>query len=299
MNLVNVLLSLLVIAAIIFLYYFLVDYKKIKEKNEIEKDGSVVAFSLTGFFVNFFDTLGIGGFAPMTAIFKQFKLVNDRIIPGTLNTTMCIPVMTEALIFIKEVKVDAITLISMLISAVLGAVLGAGIVSKMNEKKVQKWMAVALLAVALIILAGKLNLMPSGGDAVGLRGIKLIVAVGGNFILGALMTLGIGLYAPCMALVYALGLSPIVAFPIMMGSCAFLMPAASIKFIKENAYNRKATMIITISGIIGVIVAAYIVKSLPLNILTWLVLCVIAYTAIKLMLDSRKGNEEVLSKAKL
>lgn len=299
MNLVNVLLSLLVIAAIIFLYYFLVDYKKTKEKNEIEKEGSVVAFSLTGFFVNFFDTLGIGGFAPMTAIFKQFKLVNDRIIPGTLNTTMCIPVMTEALIFIKEVKVDAITLISMLISAVLGAVLGAGIVSKMNEKKVQKWMAVALLAVALIILAGKLNLMPSGGDAVGLRGIKLIVAVGGNFILGALMTLGIGLYAPCMALVYALGLSPIVAFPIMMGSCAFLMPAASIKFIKENAYNRKATMIITISGIIGVIVAAYIVKSLPLNILTWLVLCVIAYTAIKLMLDSRKGNEEVLSKAKL
>jgi len=288
MNLVNILLGLLVVAGSIFLYFFLMDYKKAHAMGEIEKEGSIAAFSLTGFFVNFFDTLGIGGFAPMTAIFKQFKLVNDRIIPGTLNTTMCIPVIAEALIFIKEVKVDSVTLISMIVAAVVGAVFGAGIVSKMDEKKVQKGMALALFTVVIIMIAGKLNMMPSGGDAIGLTGTKLIIAVIGNFILGALMTLGIGLYAPCMALVYALGLSPIVAFPIMMGSCAYLMPAASIRFIKENSYNRKATLIITITGIIGVIVAAYIVKSLPLNILTWLVIGVILYTATKLMIDSKK-----------
>ncbi len=288
MNLVNILLILLVIGGALFLVIFLKDYVNAKSKGELEVEGTVTAFSLTGFFVNFFDTLGIGGFAPMTAIFKQFKLVNDRIIPGTLNTAMCIPVIVEALIFIKEVKVESITLISMLVAAVLGAIVGAGIVAKLDERKVQMGMALALGVVLIIMLAGKLGIMPSGGDAIGLTGIKLIIAIAGNFILGALMTLGIGLYAPCMALVYALGLSPLVAFPIMMGSCAFLMPAASIRFIKEKAYNRKGTLIITITGVVGVFIAAYLVKSLPLNILTWLVMIVIAYTATKLFLDAKK-----------
>ena len=94
-------------------------------------------------------------------------------------------------------------------------------------------------------------MFPAGGDAIGLTGVKLIFAIIANFILGALMTLGIGLYAPCMALVFALGLSPAIAFPIMMGSCAFLMPAASVKFVKEGAYDRKASMAITVFGVIG------------------------------------------------
>jgi len=36
----------------------------------------------TGFITNFFDTLGIGSFAQQTAIFKFFKLVDDRLIPA-------------------------------------------------------------------------------------------------------------------------------------------------------------------------------------------------------------------------
>ncbi len=293
LNLANVLLVILVIAGLIFLFFFVQDYRNSYLNGEIEKEGGVVVFSLTGLIINFFDTLGIGGFAPMTVIFRQFKLVNDRVIPGTLNTAMCIPVVVEALIFIKEVKVGSITLVSMIFSAVVGAVFGAGIVSKMSEKKIQRWMAIALFAVVVIMIAGKLGIMPTGGEATRLTGVKLLIAVVGNFILGALMTLGIGLYAPCMALVYSLGLSPIVAFPIMMGSCAFLMPAASIRFIKEDSYNRRATLIITLTGIVGVIIAAYIVKALPLNVLGWLVIVVVSYTATKLMLDSRKTDTNI------
>ncbi|MGL4989190.1 MAG: sulfite exporter TauE/SafE family protein [Cetobacterium sp.] len=287
MKITNILLPLLVMAGLIFLCYFLVDYKKTYKEGRIEKEGTLLQFSIIGFFINFFDTLGIGGFAPMTAVFKQFKLVNSRIIPGTLNTTMCIPIIVEALIFIKEVRVDSVTLVSMILASIIGALFGAGIVSKMDEKKVQRYMAFALTAVLLLMLAGKLNLISSGGVATGLTGVKLGIAIVGNFVLGALMTLGIGLYAPCMALVYALGLSPIVAFPIMMGSCAYLMPGACIRFIKEDAYNRKATMIITITGVVGVLIAAYLVKSLPLNILTWLVIFVIGYTAFNLYRDSK------------
>ena len=291
MNLVNILLALLIVGAAIFGVFFFKDYRAAKTKGKLEVEGSALAISLTGFFVCFFDTLSLGGFAPMTAIFKQFKLVKDRIIPGTLNTAMCIPVIAQALIFIKQVTIDTTTLVAMLAAAVLGAVMGAGIVAKLDEKKVQLGMAAALGTVLIIMLAGKLGLIPSGGDAIGLTGTKLMIAVVGNFVLGALMTLGIGLYAPCMALVCALGLSPLAAFPIMMGSCAFLMPAASIRFIKEGAYNRRCTMIITIAGVLGVIMAAYLVKSLPLNVLTWLVMGVISYTAIKLFLSSRNSSK--------
>ncbi len=251
------------------------------------------ALGVVGFITNFFDTLGIGSFSPTTALLKNFKLSKDRTLPGTLNVACTVPVAAEAILFINGIEVEPVTLFSLLIAATVGAVVAAGVVSKLDERKVQFAMGTALIIVALVMLAGKLNLMPAGGDAVGLHGAKLIIAIIGNFILGALMTLGIGLYAPCMALVYSLGMSPKVAFPIMMGSCAFLMPAASLKFIKEGAYDRKASMAITVFGLVGVFIAYYLVKSLPLNILTWLVIVVIIYTAAMMFKSASKARKTV------
>ena len=154
-NMVEILLGILFCMGLWYLVVFFKDYKEAKINNKLEK-GNKAALSGIGFFICFFDTLGIGGFAPMTAIFKQFKLVNDRIIPGSLNTAMTIPIVIEALIFIKDVKVDLITLVSMLIAATLGALLGAGYVAKLNEKKVQLYMGLALIVVVIIMLAGKL-----------------------------------------------------------------------------------------------------------------------------------------------
>lgn len=245
-----------------------------------------------GFIANFFDTLGIGSFATSTALLKFFNLTKDRTLPGTLNVSCTIPVIVEALIFITVIKVEPITLFAMLISATIGAVIGAGIVSKLDERKVELGMGAALIVVAFVMFAGQVNLMPVGGTAIGLTGGKLVIAVIANFLLGALMTLGIGLYAPCMALVFALGMSPKVAFPIMMGSCAFLMPAASVKFIKEDSYDRKASLAITIFGVVGVLIAAYIVKSLPLNILKWVVIAVLVYTSVAMFRSASKHKKE-------
>lgn len=283
-------LILLSILSILTLWFLITLWIDIKKQGELEK-GNIPAHSAIAIGIGFFDTLGIGGFAPMTAIFKQFKLVKDRIIPGTLNTAMTVPVIAEAMIFIKKVEVEPVTLITMLVAATLGAIVGAGIVSRLDEKKVQLYMGLALLAVVVVMLAQQFNLIQGGGTAIGLTGIKLSIAVIGNFILGALMTLGIGLYAPCMALVYTLGLNPLVAFPVMMGSCACLMPAASVKFIKARAYHKKATIFNAIFGTIGVIVGAYLVTSVPLEILTKVVIVVVLYTAIKLILDSKKKGQ--------
>lgn len=276
--LTNIILGVLGLFTLAFTFVFVKDLINANKTGAL-KEGSFAKAGGAGFVVNFFDTLGIGAFAPLTALLKGFKITNDKLIPGTLNVACTIPVILEAFIFMKSIEVDSTTLIGMLAAAILGAVVGAGFVSKLDEKKIQLVMAIALLAVAIIMLLSQLNLMPVGGDAIGLTGIYLVIAIVINFILGALMMAGIGLYAPCMALVYALGMSPKVAFPIMMGSCAFLMPAGSMKFIKEGTYDRKASLAITIFGSIGVFIAAYLVKSLPLEVLKKLVLVVVVYTS--------------------
>ena len=277
----------LIILSIFFIYVLSKDV--IKHRKVLE-NVSVAKTALIGFVVNFFDVLGIGAFAPQTALLKFTKQTQDRVLPVTLNVSNTIPVLIQALIFIQIVEVEPITLISMLLSAAAGAILGAGIVAKLPVRKIQLTMGFALLVTAFFMLSGQTDWIQNGGEAIGLTGGKLALAVGANFILGAFMTVGIGLYAPCMALVYALGMSPLVAFPIMMGSCAFLMPPASAKFIKEGAYNRKASVSMAIPGIIAVLIAAFLVKSLPLNTLRWVVIAVIIYTSLvmfKSALNSR------------
>ena len=276
----------LIILSIFFIYVL---SKDVIKHQKVLEDISVLKTALIGFVVNFFDVLGIGAFAPQTALLKFTKQTEDRILPGTLNVSNTIPVLIQALIFIQIVEVEPITLISMLLSAAAGAILGAGIVAKLPVRKIQLTMGFALLVTAFFMLSGQMQWIQSGGEAIGLTGWKLALAVGTNFILGAFMTVGIGLYAPCMALVYALGMSPLVAFPIMMGSCAFLMPPASAKFIKEGAYNRKASVSMAIPGIIAVLIAAFLVKSLPLNTLRWVVIVVIIYTSL-IMFKSALNN---------
>jgi uncharacterized membrane protein YfcA len=274
----KLLLSVLLVLTSYFLFFFLKDYFKSLKKGNLE-DNNFFIVGIIGLVVNFFDTLGIGSFAPLTSMLKFFKQTEDKVIPGTLNVGCTVPMILQAFIFMTGIKVEPVTLVSMIIAAMIGSLFGAEIVSKLDEKKVQFCMGVSLLIVALIILAGQLNLMPAGGNDIG-HGTKLIIAIVGNFILGILMTVGIGLYAPCMALVCVLGMNPKVAFPIMMGSCAFLLPMSSTKFVKNNAYDKKASISISIFGVVGVLIAAFIVKELPVRALTWMVVCVIMYTSI-------------------
>ena len=266
----------LAVLTVWFIFVLIKDF--LKHKDNLE-NSSWLKTSLIGFVVNFFDVLGIGAFAPQTALLKFTKQTEDKLIPGTMNVANTLPVLLQALIFITIIEVDPLTLILMLVSAALGAIVGAGIVAKLSEKKIRLTMGFALLVTAMFMFARNMEWIQGGGDAIGLYQGKLIIAIIANFFLGALMTAGIGLYAPCMALVFALGMSPKVAFPIMMGSCAFLMPPASVRFIREGAYNRKAAIAMAIPGVVAVLIAAFIVKSLPLDILRWVVIVVILYTS--------------------
>lgn len=246
-----------------------------------EDNSNIFVTGFIGFITDFFDTLGIGSFAPTTALLKFTKQIDERLLPGTLNVSHTFPVVLEAYIFIKAVDVDMLTLILLIGASVVGAYLGAGVISKMDKRHVKIVMGFALIAVAIIMLVGDLGLIAGLGDgntATGLSGVKLIVGVIVFAILGALMSAGVGLYAPAMATVYFLGMSPIVAFPIMMGACAFLMPIGSIKFIKEKAYAPKVSLAIAVGGLIGVFIAANFVTGLDLAMLTKVVIGVVFIT---------------------
>ncbi len=254
--------------------------------------GNWIISGIVGFITDFLDTLGIGSFAP-TAMLLDFtkQLSSDRLLPGTLNVGHGIPVLVEAFIFTQVVDVSPVTLFALVGSATVGAFIGSRLVTGLPEKKVQFWMGWALIVTAVLMFArqqGWIDILGADNTATALTGIKLVIGVVINFFLGALMTIGVGLYAPCMAMVYMLGLSPLVAFPVMMGSCAGLMPIASLNFVKQGDYARKVSLAITIGGILGVIVAAKFVTGLDLEILTYIIILVIIYTGVTYIRKSRK-----------
>jgi uncharacterized membrane protein YfcA len=243
-----------------------------------------------GAVTNFFDALGIGSFATTTAVFRMFKMVPDRIIPGTLNVGHTLPTIVQAFIFTAIIPVDVLTLVSMIAAAVLGAWLGAGIVCRWSKRRVQIGMGLALLAAATFMFMRQMSLFPAGSEEIGVRGLKLALALGGNFFLGALMTLGIGLYAPCMILVSLLGMSERTAFPIMMGSCAFLMPVGSLRFIREQAYSFRNAVGLAAGGVVGSYVAGKFFESLDIRTVRWLVIVVVLYTAVTMLISASRES---------
>ena len=238
-----------------------------------------------GFVTNFFDTLGIGSFAPTTSLFKVRQVVPDESIPGTMMIGHTPPVVVQAFIFIAIITVDTLTLVTLLAAAVLGAWLGAGVVARLPRHYIQIGMGVALLIAAVTFVLAIFEIAAVGGDATGLSGANLAIAFACLFVLGALMTIGVGMYAPTMVVISLMGMNPLVAFPIMMGASAFLMPVAGLRFLKAGRYGLKAALGLAIGGVPAVFIAAFMVRSFPLDVMRWLVVAVVLYAAI-LMLRS-------------
>ena len=249
-----------------------------------------------GFVANFFDTLGIGSFATTTSMFHFWKQVRDEVLPGTLNVGHTLPTIVQAFIYIAIVEVDMTTLILLIAASVLGMWLGAGVVSRLPRRAIQIGMGIALLVAAGFTLLAIFNKQAGGGEALALTGAMLAIGIIGNFMLGSLMSLGIGLYGPCLIMISLLGMNPKAAFPIMMGSCAFLMPTGSTQFIRKESYNLRAALGLALGGIPAVLIAAYIVKSLDLYYVRWLVVIVVIYTALSLLRSAMMERNNVGAK---
>ena len=291
MSIVNIILILVVIVNGTFAVVFLNDL--LKRKVEVAKDffenmGRTAIQAVVAGVTFFLSTFGISDFAISTVIYRQFKWVEDARLPGTLNTQCVVPVALMALAYISTISVDLTTLVLCIGAQVAGAYIGPRFVVRMNVDIIKRFIAAGLLVAAASLLLGKFGLLPSGGTETGLQGGKLVLATVLSFVYGALNNVGIGSYALTMATVYALGLNPNVAFPIMMGGCTFSVPVGSMQFVKFDAYSRQMTLLTSTVGLIGVVIAVYIVKSLDVSMLQWVVAAVIIIAAVSMIHEQMK-----------
>lgn len=236
-----------------------------------------------GAVTNFFDTLGIGSFAPTTAWLKLRALVPDRFIPATLNAGHCIPTIVQALVFIRLVQVDPWLLLACIVAAMAGSFVGTAAVLRVHVRVVQGTVGVALIIAAVLYAMQNLNMMPNNGNALTLVPMFFVLAVVAHFILGSLMAFGIGLYAPSLVTLSLMGLDPKAAFPIMMGACAFLMPVTGLRFAKDPRVDLRIVLGLALGGAPAVLLAAYAVTNLPIVALRWGVVAVVLYAALLLL----------------
>lgn len=283
----TILLSLIIVVNGYFLIVFVKDLLSHKEEFKAEK-GNNKWLPFTSFFMFFLSTFGISDFAIGTVLYPKLEWTTMKKLPGTLNTQCVIPVAAMALSYISSVDVGIKTLAVCIIAQVIGAYLGPKFVVKLPEDTIKKFVGVGLIIAAFLIFAGQVNWIPSNGTATELYGGKLILAAALLFLYGALNNIGIGSYALTMVTVYLLGMDPIAAFPIMMGACTFSVPIGSVQFVKLDQYSRKITFFAATFGVLGVLVAVFLVKSLNTYLLKWLVIIVLLYSAYTMLIEQVK-----------
>jgi len=236
-----------------------------------------------GFVTDFFDTLGIGSFATTTTAYKLLKVVPDERLVGTMLIGHSLPVVVQAFIFLVVVQVDPTVLALLIAVSVLGSWLGAGVASTLPRRPIQIGMGIGLIAAALFMSMSQLGMFPAGGSALTLTPGILTIALAANFVLGALLMLGIGNYAPSLMLFSMLGMDPRAAFPIMMSSGAMMAMAGGLRFMSAGRFDSRAALGLTLGGIPGVLVAGLLVRSLPLSVLRWVVVFVVIYAAATML----------------
>jgi uncharacterized membrane protein YfcA len=272
--------------AILFFAFFLV------RAAIVERAAPRLEAILLGAVVSFFDTLGIGSFAPTTAWLKFRKLVPDGLIPPTMLVGLSPPAMTESVIFLilLGVKVDPVLLVGCAIAVLLGGLVGAPLVAQARVWIVQLVVAIGLVLAAIAYAMTNLHLFPGGGTAAGLPITLTIVAIAANFAFGILLNFGVGNYAPTLVTLSLMGMDPRLIFPIMAAGAAVMGAGACVRHIQMRRMDMKVVIGLAIGGVPAVLVAAFIVKTMPLELLRWLVIVVVLYAAAVMARASMLGR---------
>lgn len=262
-----------------------------------QEPGNPLLLGLLPACVQFLGTFGVSDFAINTVVYRRFRLVPDEKLPGTLNVDCGIPVAAMALCYISSVPVELPTLLVCIVAQVIGTYVGVRYVVRLPVEAVRLLMGGALIGSGLLILAGKAGLIPIGGDALGLEPPRLALAAALLALYGGLNAVGFGSTAPSLATLYALGLNPMAAFPVVMGACAVSLSVGAVKFIRSGAYGRKISLLSSLCGVVGVIVAVEVVKGLDVGLLQWLVAGMILYTGFSMLRKELLRRREIRAQA--
>jgi len=248
---------------------------------------------VVGAVTNFFDTLGIGSFAPTIAWLRFRRLVDDRLIPLTMRSGYTIPAIVQGVIFLVllGVKVDPRLLLACSVAMVAGGYAGVPIAAGTPIRLVQTVVGTALLVAAFFYSLSNLGMMPAGGTATSLPLPLAAVVVAAHFGFGVLLSFGVGNYAPTLAMLSMMGMDPRLAFPIMAAAAGFAGTAASARCIRTVRLDLRLVLGLAIGAIPAVLIAAFIVKEMPVTTLRWLVVVVVTYAGATLLLTAaRRGR---------
>jgi len=256
--------------------------------NQLVPKGEAMAL---GAVTNFFDTLGIGSFAPTIAWFRFRRMVPDRLMPLTMFIGYTIPAILQGIIFLGVIKVDPILLLGCLVAIVVGGYVGVPIAARSPVRLIQAIVGVALLIAALFFTLTNLGLMPGGGTATNLPPLVAIMAIAANFLFGILLSFGVGNYAPSLAMFSLMGMDPRLAFPIMAAGAGFSGIAAGFQCVRKVNLDWRIVLGLTIGALPSVLIAALIIKEMDLVLLRWLVVVVVTYAGIVLLMTASRKAE--------
>lgn len=247
-----------------------------------------------GAVVSFFDTLGIGSFAPTTAWLKFRRMVPDKLIPPTMLVGLTPPAMAESVIFLilLGVQVDPVLLFGCALAVLLGGLVGAPLVAQCKVWIVQTVVVIGLVLAAIAYAMTNLHMFPGGGTAASLPLALTILAIVANFGFGLLLNFGVGNYAPTLVTLSLMGMNPRLIFPIMAAGAAVTGAGACVRHIQMGKIDLRVVVGLGLGGIPAVIVAAFVVKTMPLELLRWLVIVVVLYAAAVMARAALAGRRE-------
>ena len=248
---------------------------------------------VVGAIVNFFDTLGIGSFATTTAWLKFRNIVPDRLIPQTMLVGLTPPSILQGLIFLVllGVQVEPVLLVGCALTLLMGGLLGAPLVTRTHVWIVQLVVAIALVLAATAYAMSNLDLFPAGGTANGLPPGLMTIAIAACFVFGILLNFGVGTYAPTLIMLSLMGMDPRLCFPIMAGGAALTGAGASIRHVRIGEIDLRIVLGLAIGGLPAVLLAAFVVKSMPIETLRWLVIVVVLYAAAVMFRSAWHGHK--------
>jgi hypothetical protein len=254
--------------------------------------GPSIEATALGAVVNFFDALGIGSFATTAAWFKFRRMVPDRLIPPTMVVGLTPPAMAESIIYLilLGVRVDPLLLSGCALATMAGGIVGAPLVARSRVWIVQLTVAVGLTLAGAAYVMTSLHLFPAGGSAAGLPPGLTLIAVAASFVMGVLANFGVGNYAPTLVMLSLMGMDPRLCFPIMATGGSLMGAGASVRHFAIGEVDLKIVLGLAIGGIPAVLVAALIVKSMPIDLLRWLVLAVVVYAASVMFIEAYRSR---------
>lgn len=249
---------------------------------------------IVGAVVNFFDALGIGSFATTTAWMKFRRTVPDRLIPPTMLAGLTPPVLAESVIFLilLGVLVEPVLLFGCALATLAGGLVGAPLVARARVWVVQLTVAIGLILAGIPYVMTNLHLFPGGGTGTGLPPLQTLIAIVASFGFGILANFGVGNYAPTLVLLSLMGMDPRLCFPIMAAGGSLMGAGAGVRHIKIGQIDLRIVLGLALGGIPAVVVAALVVKTMPLELLRWLVLVVVLYAAVVLFKAALTGRRE-------